>query len=336
MQNPDVVAIKKHASILMESLESMGIKIKRTQALEVIAQLENRTDWNRLQAKLKLTHTNRPVAKLAAAPSEAIFYVSDNRDYRTELLKTLFELECADGMTSPLFISISGDGHLERDGIDFFMAKSDRISIQYGVHGMGYTKESSSPSGCAVGRGILINLKSSTKGSRAGAGLAITQLLRNLWDHAPHHFKGRIGSVLIDSVHQVPQDELDEIFCALGEFARGHDIPLLRLVCSTSTPITASSLARLGLKTLYVSNSNTECMGSTASDLIAHPGMMHYYDSPVDLHDLAIVPHVAWWIDRKDWLEINESYCRKSGESRVLSLPGNAVWFEDIRVSLRG
>lgn len=334
MQNPDIAVVKTHASILVESLKTHGVKLKRTQALEVMAQLENRTDWNRLQAKLKNPAQPRTRLKPTKDSPDAIFVVSHARTGKTEILKTMFELECADGATSPVLISVSGNGHTFGTEIDPFFSDMERLDVWYDSNGMVESKERSYSSVVSRrGRGLLINLIPCFKGSRAGAGNAIAQVLMSHEDQFPYYLRNRIGTLMIDNLHEIDEAERPLVYSEIHKFATGQNAATFRRFLATSHGVVDESLKGvIGMNIVHMAPCETAQFLPDTCKAMEIP--FHTVDCEIvsTLADRDLVLGVSWWCFRlfRLWDHYNDART----ESRASRVPGKSLWYSDVRASL--
>lgn len=330
MQDDDIQVVKTHASILIESLKPYGITLKKSQALEVMANLENRTDWNRLRAKLKsFIQPQRSPRAEGTKPSAFVVPCQSDRD-NTEILKTLFELEYAEGSTAPVLISVGGSGHIFEYGADTFFKKIPRVTITYDCAGI---VEVRAPDLIPV-KGLLVNLVSLTPGSRAGAGFALAQLLRCQRQHI-RLAGAQVGTVLIDDLHQINDEtELADAAHALRSYAADHIESFRRLVVTSDSEISKAVQNSAGMDFHWIIS---QIHGRPPS---ADPELTHWvadYRSTrksdrewrsSSLGDASVVADISWWV----WASRN--FQRENGESRISGLPGKSLWFRDVKASL--
>lgn len=337
MQNDDVSAVKNHASILAERLKTMGIQIKRTQALELVSELHDQSDWNRLQAKLKKPQTKKSRASKAENQRDVFFIVGSQGSGRTEALKTLFELECAEGCTSPMFISISGDAQIYKGEVDRFVSQRLVVTINYDSKGItdlsydqcyGYTVERP---------GVLFNMVSVRKGDRAGVGQAISQLFSRLHGTLPGHLRESVGSILVDGIYEAPEVEQEAIFLSLAEMAESFKKTFRRAVFTTDVPAKAHVRDQIGMTLFNVIHSdlcevNEDAVGFWPLSESRGP---HKWSSQ-SLADRQVIADVSWWSFRNACIYCDEwgEPGRANGSSRVIPLPGKSFWYKDLRAAV--
>lgn len=259
MQKDYVAVAKDNASVLIETLKGMGIPLKRTQALEIVSQLQARTDWNRLQAKLK-EFRREPIPKVHSATAfDACFVVGRPGEGKTETLKTLFEIECIEGQRTPILVCMAGSAHtykMQRDSTKK-IRRSARLTVQYDQDGiLSCELFDKNASIFDAATGLLINFVSSVRGQRAGAGLALAQFLDQIRSFLPSHLlESRLGSLLIDEFHQIVESECDELFQSISQFVSAHSQSFHRMVIATQVGLSEHLVKNLVLrKTLLISS----------------------------------------------------------------------------------
>lgn len=342
MQDDDIKVVKTHASILIESLKPHGIVLKRSQALEVMSKLENRTDWNRLRVKLLNLANSKKPSRPTEATKDAVFIVGGARTDKTEILKTLFELESLECATAPILISVSGSGHTFGSQSDEFFLKSERLTITYDQNGVIDAEEQNYRIFLreAASKGLLVNFVSSKKGSRAGVGFAIAQVLKDHHAKFPYYCKGKIGSLLIDDFHQIGKEELIEVTAAIRGLAKDQET-FIRLVATSNCGLDKPLQAQLDMNLRHLMSPGARILGEVSTSTIS---VLPNHENRVErgelacraesLADAGIVADVAWWVR---YLEYHSGIIlptRDNGESRAARVPGNSLWFRDLRASL--
>lgn len=342
MQDDDIKVVKTHASILIESLKPHGIVLKKSQALEVMSKLENRTDWNRLRVKLQNLAKPKKPSRPTENTKDAVFIVGGSRTDKTEILKTLFELESLECATAPILISVSGSGHTSGAQSDGFFVKSERLTITYDRDGVIEAEEQNYCSFRREGRrkGLLVNFVPKVKGSRAGVGFAIAQVLKDNRAMFPFDCRGQIGSLLIDDFHQIGKEELIEVTAAIRDFVKDQST-FIRMVATSTCGLEKPLNAQLDMNLMHLMCPGTRIPTEVSSETLS---VLPNHEKRVDsgelvcraesLADAGIVADVAWWVR---YLEYHSGIIlptRDNGESRAARVPGNSLWFRDLRASL--
>ncbi|MBI6882317.1 glyoxalase superfamily protein [Pseudomonas putida] len=337
MQKDDVSVVKSHASILTERLKKMGIQIKRTKALELVSELHDQSDWNRLQAKLKKSQPKKPRASTAAAQCDAFFVVGPQLSGRTEALKTLFELECAEGHTSPVFISISGDAQVYKGEVDRFVSQRSVMTINYDSNGVKDFNPDKSFGHTVERPGVLFNMVPVRKGDRTGVGHAIAQLFTSLSGYLPYHLRDNVGSVLVDGIHEAPEAEQELIYAGLAEMAKSFKKTFRRAVFTSDVPAAAYVRDQLGMVVFNMIHedlceANEEAAGFWPVQSSKKP---HKWASE-SLADREVIADIVWWSFRNAQIYHDEwgEPGRANGSSRVIPLPGRSFWYKDLRAAL--
>ena len=342
MQDDDIKVVKTHASILIESLKPHGIVLKKSQALGVMSKLENRTDWNRLRVKLQNLAKPKKPSRPTEITKDAVFIVGGARTDKTEILKTLFELESLECATAPILISVSGSGHTFGAQSDDFFLQTERLTITYDRNGVVDAEERSYRSFQKEGasKGLLVNFVSKVKGSRVGVGFALAQLLKDHQTMFPFYFRGTIGSLLIDDFHQICKEELIEVTAAIRDFVKDQ-ATFIRLVATSNGGLAKPLQAQLNMNLRHIMSPETRIpTGASLETLSVLPnhekrvGRGELACRAESLADAGIVADVAWWVR---YLEYHSGVIlptRDNGESRAARVPGNSLWFRDLRASL--
>ncbi|WP_408602178.1 hypothetical protein [Pseudomonas sp. PLMAX] len=342
MQDDDIKVVKNHASILIESLKPHGVVLKRSQALEVMSKLENRTDWNRLRVKLQNLAKPKKPSRPTETTTDAVCIVGGSRTDKTEILKTLFELESLECATAPILFSVSGSGHTFGSQSDDFFRKSERLTITYDRNGVigaeelnyrSFFRESGS-------KGLLVNFVSLTKGSRLGVGFAIAQVLKDHQAMFPFYCRGKVGSLLIDDFHQIGEEELIEVTAAIRSFAKDQPF-FIRLVATSTCGFATPLHSQLDMNLTHLMSPRTriptEVSVGTLSVLTDHEKQVERRTlscTADSLADARIVADVAWWVRYLEYHGNVYMPARNNGESRVARVPGHSLWFRDLRASL--
>jgi len=341
MQKDYVAVAKDNASVLIETLKGMGIPLKRTQALEVVSQLQARTDWNRLQAKLKEFRRDPVVTPQSATAFDACFVVARPGEGKTETLKTLYEIECIDNKRLPILVCMAGGVHtyrMERD-LSRKIARSSRLTIQYDRDGILsseiFDKSAYIPE---PETGLLINFVSSVRGERVGAGLALAQFLDQIKSYLPSHLvETKLGSLLIDEFHQIAENECNELFQAINKYVGTHSQSFNRLVVATQVGVSQSLVENLALKKTVFVSSEIKSHFVLRDTVMEHVRLQRESDKSVwkseSFEDnLAVGDVFAMSLDIasrgiKDF--------RENGDSRHWRLTGvTPRWLNDLRLSL--
>lgn len=332
MQNDSVSVVKTHASILIESLKEQGITIKKTQALEIMSRLENRTDWNRLRARLK--NLDEPKAKKPAKKSllDCMIIHGPAGTQKTETLKALFELEFKDKETCPVMICMSGDGHTLGNDIDHFLHGHARINVFYDEFGIsGSLGLKHSP--YAHSRGLIINLVSSVKGRRAGVGLATSQFLKAYDDSAKMISNDQdVGTLMIDGFEQIPDSETEEVASQVNLFCEQKHETVRRVVISSRKKLTKSTLSKLDMNILYlrVWTGFDDCYDHKHRELNRCATMEGYDWRSEGIADPLIVEDMYWLMYYRFCLFPKQ----RDENSRISNIPGRSSWFMDFKSSL--
>jgi hypothetical protein len=246
MQDDHIKAVKTHASILIDSLKPHGVALKKTEALEIISKLQGRLDWNRLRAKLQTQAPAKPPVNQAGQLVDAMFIVAGRGRKKTEILKNLFELECAEGETAPIMISIAGSAHTLRLEADVFFSRTPRVTVTYDSAGILKVEWGDH----CNGKGLLVNLISAVKGSRVGAGYALSQLLTCHRVNLRSGIGVKFGS-LLDQI--TDEQELLEAAGAIGDYAQSHSDTFRRLVVTSEVEVPKKCQKSFGM-TIQIPN----------------------------------------------------------------------------------
>ena len=343
MQDDDIKVVKNHASILIESLKPYGVVLKKSQALEVMSKLENRTDWNRLRVKLQNLAKPKKSSRPTGTTKDAVFIVGGVRTDKTEILKTLFELESLDGATAPVLFSVSGSGHTFGSKPDEFFRMSERLTVTYDCNGVIGTQEQSyRPFQSVLGsKGLLVNFVSSIKGSRVGVGFAIAQILKDHKEMLPFYCRDKVGSLLIDDFHQIAEDELIEVTAAIRGFAEIQESTFIRMVATSTRGLEKSLHCQLDMNLKHLKISGTKQPIAVSPETLS---ILPEHEKRVEkgtiacraesLLDAGIIPDVAWWVRYLEYHGNVYIPARNNGESRATRVPGYSLWFRDLRASL--
>jgi hypothetical protein len=330
----DIKVVKNHASILIDSLKPHGVTLKKTEALEIISKLQGRLDWNRLRVKLKTPAPAKSPANPEATLPDAMLIIGRGKE-KTEILKTLFELECAEGVTAPIMVSIAGSGYtfgLEADG---FFSRLPRITVTYDGAGI----VSVNGSDHCKGKGLLINLTSSVKGSRAGAGYALSQLFNCHRTDLKAGIGLPLGSLLIDDLHQITDDlEFFEAAGAIREYAQSNSDTFRRLVATSEVDTPKKRQSFFGMNFFYPVKWEQAKPASANSEQIMWVPRVKSSDldlfpcESTSLSDRSIVADICGWI----WyLQARFGEIGVGNRvSRAARVPGKSLWFSDLRASL--
>lgn len=329
MQNELVGAVKSHATILIEHLKRYGITIKRTQALEVISNLQAQTDWNRVRARL----CDDPIQQKSAEPSlplgldriQTCAVVARPRSGKTEVLKTIACLESADRSALPVFICLSGGGHINDGNYDQRIPAFSRWCIHYDSNGIVNIEK---PTG-GFNLGVMINFQSRVRGDRSGLKEAFLEFFKL---HSARLSEYRIGSVLIDEFSRLsPSDEI-EVLEAAARFCLELTPSARRLIIACQVPLQNREIRGVDLS--YV----------TEIDYPGHfPGQIptavapsnSYEDFPPDwdsesISDHRIVVDILAQVRHAIFWRRNDG----SSRSRLHHVRGDSLWFRDFRNSL--
>lgn len=326
MQNDYVVVAKGHANILVEALKSQGIPLKKAQALEIISNLHSRTDWNRLQSKLKGFTKPRSHTKSSDLGKFDAFFIDgySANGVPLETLRSLFELECADGETRPVMIAVAGDGHTYNGRVDDYFNARERLTITYDADGVVDIHHNR----CG-NRGLLINLVSEKRGSRHGAGLALAQFLNNKEHDFSLDRRQRIGTLMISDFGQMEDIECAEVFSAINGFAL-RKISTFRRLIATSYNFNAVDLANdAGMNVEKISYHEP-----VERSLKIDTRYLYHSVHATSLEDRSIVIDTLKWLRTISITTYEDQF--GSGESRAKRIPGNSLWFRDLRASLLG
>jgi hypothetical protein len=335
MQNDSVSVVKTHASILIESLKEQGITIKKTQALEIMSRLENRTDWNRLRARLK--NLDEPKVKNPAKKSllDCMVLLAPAGHQKTETLKALFELEYKDRVTKPVMICMSGDGHTLGNGGDHIIHGHDRITITYdefGIAGELHLRASR----YAHPHGLIINMVSKFKGNRVGAGLAVAQFLK-VYDEELTRFgidKTGVGTLMVDGFEQIAQPETDEVTKQINVFCQQKAETLRRVVISSRAMLSSGDVLNLGMNiiNLCVDICHLQLNRPQKVKEIHAKGPLTQYEwKSESISDPAIVEDMFWLMRHRVSIYSGGPL---TDESRISIIPGRSSWFMDFKSSL--
>lgn len=245
MQNEHITAAKSLATNLVETLATQGIDLKRTQALEVISRLQNHSDWNHLSAKLK----DRVKQQVKSKDLAAFALIARMGYGKTEAMRALFELECADGETCPLLIDVGGYGAVANFcSKDPYLSGKDRLTLFYDHTGIVHVEKAFTDL-CRrpAGKGLVVALKPLENGHalQKFSGVALRQFLGNPEKYVRSALLKRIGTVFLDEFHRL---EDQNIACCevLGRFMKGLEIPR-RLVIGSQSILTPEASEAIGM-----------------------------------------------------------------------------------------
>jgi hypothetical protein len=331
MQNDSVSVVKTHASILIESLKDLGITIKKTQALEIMSKLENRTDWNRLRARLK--NLDEPQAKKPAKRNklDCMVLLAPANARKTEALKALFELEYKDNETCPVMICMSGDGHTLGNGRDHYIYRHTRITVTYDEFGIVGDAEIKGAS-VKGNYGLIVNLVSKHKGQRVGAGLALSQFLKSFSTAVAPELEKQVGTLMVDGFEQIDLTERDGVFSQISAFCEQNQESVRRVVMSSREVISSSNASNLNMSVSYIVKNiqlYPELEGKKNCKELASSFHSFYHWKSSSLSDPLIVEDMFWLMVDRDG-----EYLPKEMDSRISILPGRSSWFMDFRSSL--
>jgi hypothetical protein len=335
MQNDSVSVVKTHASILIESLKEQGITIKKTQALEIMSKLENRTDWNRLRARLKNLDEPKPKAPAKKKSFDCVVLLAPAKHQKTETLKALFELEYKDKVTMPVMICMSGDGHTFGNGSDHIIHGHERISVTYdefGISGDPILR----PSRYAEPHGLIINMVSKTKGNRVGAGLAVAQFLK-AYDEELHKFRideKNVGTLMVDGFEQIVQQETDEVAKQINIFCQQKTETIRRVVISSREMLSSDNVLNLGMNliNLCIDLDSYPCKKNQKFKELESVFPINIYSWKSDsILNLSIVEDMYWLMRHRASSSFDGPI---PGESRISNIPGRSSWFMDFKSSL--
>lgn len=329
MQNELVGAVKSHATILIEHLQRYGITLKRTQALEVISNLQAQTDWNRVKAKLCAESTQQKSAELPLPLGleriHTCALVARPCSGKTEVLKTIACLESADGSAVPVFICLSGGGHIDNGNYDQRIPHFNRWGIHYDREGIVHIEKPTRMNNF----GVMINFHSRVRGDRSGLKEAFIEFMRL---HSTHLCENPIGSVLIDEFSRLsPNDEI-EVLEAAARFCLDLTPSARRLIIACQVPLQKHEIRGVGLS--YVTE--IDYPGHFPAQIPMEVAAPHCYedfapewvsesisDHRLVVDILAQVRHAICW-HRNDG----------SSNSRLHHVRGQSLWFRDFRNSL--
>jgi hypothetical protein len=329
MQNEHTSSVKKLAKKLIESLQGQGIELKNTQALEIISKLQNGSDWNRLSAKLRGNTLSPGKPKNLAA----LVMVAPPGYGKSEAMRTLFEIECIDGATCPLYISLTGFAHIsgnrpsERDA---FLTQKDLLTVVYDRSGIvSVNAVLTTPCRVGTGKGVLVNLVANDRiKSEEGIAVTLVQLLERLEQYLPGSIANQIGSVLIDDYEMYEPKHVDAALKAIGAFLQR--LPTARrLVISSQIALPTSSLSSLGFPLHYVvSPSSIDWYSNDVSKVLKDQSW-----SSTSINDHAIVSDLYWQSVNTVFHRLSYLY-HQNGQSRLHRLPSASPWFKDLKKAL--
>lgn len=346
MQNEYVSAVKTHASALVEHLNRYGIKLKKTQAIEVIANLQGQTNWNRVRAKLNgVEEVRTPELPVGNKPLRATMLLGRPCIGKTEALKTIFELEKADSQSNPLFLCLSGSAHVYQNERDTISQNTNNFDVYYSSAGIEKTASRIRLENAP----IMINMVSSVRGSRYGLKHAVISFLiqnKEIFQNV------RIGSVLIDELHCLQVDEEREIIETLAWFSATLSKPIRQLVMASQVmPSLKAVVPGVELK-LLVDSRFTPTNKWTFDGKFAFPHERVGQVFQRDGHGAGVWadPRLPWKsqsIDDEALIKdifnsvmmamIDEVSCarpRANGATRLQYVLGESLWFRDLRAEL--
>lgn len=224
MKTELISAAKSHASVLSEHLKRYGVTIKRTQALEIIANLHGQMDWNRVSAKLAQLEPRSP-SKPLVSKSELLtqFVIGRPGSGKTETLKTVVALEVADRKSAPIFVCLSGTAHIRGMSIDHALSNMNRWDVHYSADGVREIKQTRKSHDAAR----IINFMPDIRESRIGLRKAFGQLLEQLHSELK---SVQVGSFIIDEFSAVPHDDEHAVINAAAVFCKSLDLPVRQLL----------------------------------------------------------------------------------------------------------
>ncbi|MDT8925225.1 hypothetical protein RBE51_20745 [Pseudomonas taiwanensis] len=344
MQNEYVSAVKTHASVLVEHLNRYGIKLKKTQAIEVIANLQGQTDWNRVRAKLSgVAERCTPELPAGATPLRAFMLLGRPGIGKTEALKTIVELEQADGQTNSLFICLSGSAHVYLDEQDSISHHSNNFDVHYSSTGL--TKVSGRLR--LTNKPILVNMISDERGSRQGLKQALISFLiqnKEIFKAVP------IGSVLIDEIHCLQAGEECEIIETVAWLSATLPKPVRQLVMANQgTPCAKAQLTGVDLKLLVDSKSphaldwnyggKFDFPHENVGQVYKREGGGYWSDPRLpwrsqSIDDDFLVKDIFNAVILALIEEKSEKRIRVNGTTRLRYVLGESIWFRDLRADL--
>jgi len=329
MQSENISAIKSHASILIEHLQRYGITLKKTQALEVVSNLHAQTDWNRVSAKLKtLGKSSASIQNKPSQPLPTCFLIGRPGVGKTEVLKTIVQLESADKSALPVLVCLSGSAHIDGHSIDRRLPALNRWTVHYDEQGLTHVD---SPDALSDS-GKMINFVSLIRGGRLGLKEAFVQFMR---EYAEQMSCGKIGSFIIDEFARLPkEDELDVINAAV-RFCAGQPVPVRQLLIASQTPpILASRAAGITPRFVVEMHYPVVMPADIPVETVMHFNTRNF--EPEWLSESASDPRLVSDIYARVLKEIfsEDRMDRGSKGSRMSRILGNSLWFRDLRNSL--
>lgn len=323
MKNDLIVAAKSHASILTEHLSRFGIKIKRTQALEVIANLHAQTDWNRFSAKLadaKPTQTDS--STITKGPLLTQFVLGRPGAGKTEVLKTVLTLEEKEAYSRPILICLSGSAHTYKNGLDRLLPKVSRWDVAYDEDGM-----TGSNFNNVHASAFLINFKPSVTGSRKGLRLAFEQFMAQFFDEVKHF---KIGSLMIDEFSCLPPEDESLVLSSAAHFCGRLDRPVRQLLIASQV-MALDALSVPGLDVRHIAESFSDHYNSSVPTTYVAARGQDWKAQSID--DPCLVTDI--FIEIQDEIEACRSrHWVNERTNRLSYIKGNALWFRDFRNSL--
>lgn len=330
MQNELVVAAKSHATALTEHLARYGIKIKRTQAIEIIANLQGQADWNRVRDKLQEAPVRTPKPAMPASNVECSILLGRSGMGKTEALKTLLELDVADDQMAPLFICLGGGAHTYNNQRDNFGFDLNQWSITYNEEGIVSTTELTAP---GIRKGYLVNFISEAKGIRDGLKEALVEFLSEMF---PTHFvstKRRLGFILLDEFNFFSDESEREIFNSLAALSKALETPPRGIVLACQKPL-CSCPERLPIPTKYIIEGkwpHAKPENATFSFITVIDPNRPWLDwSSLSISDPKLIEDVYRVTSIREW----DHPIRQNGDSRLVNVHGTAPWFKDLRNAL--
>jgi hypothetical protein len=332
MQNEYVAAVKSHASILIDHLAKYGIKLKKTQALEVISNLQNQRDWNRVRAKLCGNDiAGKELLTPAIKPEfQSFSLIGCMGTGKTEAMKTLFNLEQADGASFPIYVCLSGGAHIYGHAVDEQLHAA-RWTVSFSASGSVDVKQ---PSVSMLhGKAQIVNFVGERRGSRIGLGAAFKNFFEQQGEALARH---AVGSLFVDEFHGLDSDDEKTIIQAVHVFSDALSHPIRRLVIASQTPFSHGTMLHHPefkhlVEARYTSHVAQDFAHTSVGDGFYSQGL--YQESNWESQSMDD-PRIVEDVFRTVTGHIHTDPVRKSDESRMKHVLGQSLWFRDLRNSL--
>jgi hypothetical protein len=266
---------KKQADRLTSRLKTLGIEIKRTQALEGIAAVHNFSDWNRFQANLESTAP--PSVSIAGSGGDLVVDRGPHRvlmlrpgEGKTSILTLLFADAIRAKAQIPIWIDCN-DGYPQHSLPPFVLDHTTVITANFDENGN--IQNLAPPSdGC---RAIWISLhnpkipsfpsgRTQEESGRTIRTKAFINLLARIRTNWPSEITRNIGWALFDEFAALDEEHNDLFSTSLPDFAGDN----ATIVIATQFMKELSRAAQSPLRCRIVSSKVSANIARSIEDLI--------------------------------------------------------------------